>query len=105
MDKIAAKHDREYLLRSIIYPNADYAPGYETVLLTLSNGVSAAGMLAKEDAQRIELATPGVAERQIIEKANVVGRDRLPSPMPEGLAQLLTKRELRDIVAFLASQR
>ncbi len=105
MDKIASKHDREYLLRSIVYPNADYAPGYETVLLKLSDGSMAAGMLAREDSQKLELVTPGTTQRQVIAKEKVTGRDRLPSPMPEGLAQLLTKRELRDIVAFLASQR
>jgi quinoprotein glucose dehydrogenase len=105
MDKIASKHDREYLLRSIVFPNAEYAVGYETVLLKLSDNSMAAGMLAKEDDKQVELLTPGTTQRQRIPKHKITGRDRLPSPMPEGLAQLLTKRELRDIVAFLASQR
>jgi quinoprotein glucose dehydrogenase len=105
MDKIGATHDREYLLRSIVFPNAEYAPGYETVLLKLADGAVAAGMVAKEDATRIELVTPGTTQRQTIEKDKVAGRDRLPSPMPEGLPQLLSKRELRDLIAYLASQR
>jgi hypothetical protein len=65
----------------------------------------AAGMLSKEDDKQVELVTPGTTERQIVLKEKISARDRLPSPMPEGLAQLLTKREIRDIVAFLASQR
>ena len=105
MDKIASKHDREYLLRSIVFPNAEYAPGYETVLLKLADGTMAAGMLAKEDDKQVELVTPGTTERQMVLKTKIGERDRLPSLMPEGLAQLLTKREIRDIVAFLASQR
>jgi quinoprotein glucose dehydrogenase len=105
MDKIASKHDREYLLRSIVFPNADYAPGYETLLLKLADGGMAAGMVVKEDAKEIELLQPGTNQKQSVPKEKITGRDRLPSPMPEGLAQLLTKRELRDIVAFLASQR
>lgn len=105
MDKIASKHDREYLLRSIVFPNADYAPGYETLLLKLDDGSVAAGMLAKEDGKQLELLTPGTNQRQTISRDKIVGCDRLPSPMPEGLAQILTKRELRDLVAFLASQR
>jgi quinoprotein glucose dehydrogenase len=105
MDKIASMHDREYLLRSIVFPNADYAPGYETLLLKLADGSVSAGMLAKEDEKQMELVTPGTTQRQMIPKDKIVGRDRLPSPMPEGLAQILTKRELRDIVAFLASQK
>lgn len=105
MDKIGASHDREYLLRSIVFPNAEYAPGFETVLLKLADGSVAAGMVAKEDAAQIELVTPGTTQKQVVAKDKVTGRDRLPSPMPEGLPQLLSKRELRDIIAFLASQR
>ncbi len=105
MDKIASKHDREYLLRAIVFPNAEYAPGYETVLLKLADGSMAAGMLSKEDDKQLELLTPGTTQRQWIPKDKIAGRDRLPSPMPEGLSQMLTKREIRDIVAFLASQR
>ena len=105
MDKIGTRHDREYLLRSIVYPNADYAPGFETVLLKLADGTVAACMLTKENDEQVELTTLGTTQRQTIAKSKITGRDRLPSPMPEGLAQLLTKRELRDLVAFLASQR
>jgi hypothetical protein len=46
-----------------------------------------------------------VAQPQTIPVSKIVGRDKLPSLMPEGLAQMLSKRELRDIVAFLASQK
>jgi putative heme-binding domain-containing protein len=105
MDRIGRTRDREYLLRSIVMPNADYAQGFETFLLTLQDGGVVAGMLSKEDAKSVHVALPGVAERQVVEKARIVKRDRLPSPMPEGLGKLLTKRELRDIVAFLESQR
>lgn len=105
MDRIGTLHDREYLLRSIVAPNADYAPGFETFLFTLQDGGVVAGMLAKEDAKSVQVALPGVAERQVIDKERIVKRDRLPSPMPEGLGKLLTKRELRDVVAFLESQR
>jgi quinoprotein glucose dehydrogenase len=105
MDKIASKHDREYLLRAIVFPNAEYDHGYETVLLKLADGSMAAGMLSKEDDKQLELLTPGTTQRQWIPKDKIAGRDRLPSPMPEGLSQMLTKREIRDIVAFLASQR
>jgi quinoprotein glucose dehydrogenase len=105
MDKIGTKRDREYLLRSIVWPNADYAEGFETVLLKLSDGSVAAGMLTKEGPEGVVLSTIGVAQPQTIPSSKIVGRDKLPSLMPEGLAQMLSKRELRDIVAFLASQK
>ena len=105
MDKIASRRDREYLLRSIVSPNADYAEGYETVLLKLSDGSVAAGMLTKDGPENVVLTTVGVPEPQTIPKSRIIGRDKLPSMMPEGLAQMMSKRELRDIVAFLASQK
>jgi quinoprotein glucose dehydrogenase len=88
-----------------VTPNADYAEGFETVLLKLSDGSVAAGMLTKETAENVVLTTIGVPEPQTIPTSKIVGRDKLPSLMPEGLAQMLSKRELRDIVAFLASQK
>jgi quinoprotein glucose dehydrogenase len=105
MDKIGSKRDREYLLRSIVSPNADYAEGFETVLLKLSDGTAAAGMLTKEGPESVVLTSIGVPQPQTIPVSKIVGRDKLPSLMPEGLAQMLSKRELRDIVAFLASQK
>jgi quinoprotein glucose dehydrogenase len=105
MDKIGTKRDREYLLRAIVTPNADYAEGFETVLLKLSDGSVAAGMLTKEGPENVVLTTVGAPQPQTIPTSKIVGRDRLPSLMPEGLAQMLSKRELRDIVAFLASQK
>jgi putative heme-binding domain-containing protein len=74
-------------------------------LLKLSDGSVAAGMLTKEGPESVVLTTVGVAQSQTIPTSKIVGRDKLPSLMPEGLAQMLSKRELRDIVAFLASQK
>lgn len=105
MDRIGSKKDREYLLRSIVLPNAEYAQGFETFLFTLRDGGVVAGMLASEDARSVQVVLPGTTQRQSVDKDQIVKRDRLPSPMPDGLGKMLTKRELRDIVAFLESQR
>jgi quinoprotein glucose dehydrogenase len=105
MDKIASKRNREYLLRAIVAPSADYAEGYETVLLKLVDGAVAAGMLTKDGPESVVLTTVGVPKPETIPKNRIVSRDRLPSMMPEGLPQMMSKRELRDIVAFLASQK
>ncbi len=105
MDGIGARYSREYLLRAIVYPNADYAPGFENLLVTVKDGSLVAGMLESERAGKLVLTMLGTAQQQEIPLENVVKRDRLPSPMPEGLAALLTKRELRDVVEFLFRQK
>ncbi|MEK0444809.1 MAG: hypothetical protein RLZZ399_130 [Verrucomicrobiota bacterium] len=105
MAGIGSRASREYLLRAILYPNADYAPGFETVLLTLNSGSVVAGMLESETETKLVLTLPGTKQKQSVSKPEIVKRERLPSPMPEGLGQLLTKREIRDLVEFLARQK
>ena len=41
---------------------------------------------------------------EVIKKADIEGRATGLSPMPEGMGEILSKRELRDLVEFLAGQ-
>lgn len=58
-------------------------------------------MLKSEDARDVKLIT---AEGQpiVVAKAQIEERRRGKSAMPEDLVQKLTKREIRDLVEFLA---
>jgi quinoprotein glucose dehydrogenase len=99
---IADRKDRRYFLESILKPNAQIAPGFESVLLKLKGNMTVSGVLKKETSDLIVIADPNEGEQEI-EKAEVVDRAKGMSPMPEGLEKMLTKRELRDVVEFLAS--
>jgi quinoprotein glucose dehydrogenase len=59
------------------------------------------GVLKKETPDEIVLnsQTGSVTLR----KADVVSRKAALSPMPEGLGQILPKRDLRDIIEFLST--
>jgi quinoprotein glucose dehydrogenase len=98
---LAAKQNREYLLESIVDPNKQIAQGYETVVLTLTNGKAVSGILKAETPKEVKLMT---AEGQLITiaKDKIEDRSRGKSPMPEDTVKHLTKRELRDLVEFLA---
>jgi quinoprotein glucose dehydrogenase len=99
---IGGKQKRDYLLESIVEPNRQIAKGYETVVLTLLDGRSVSGILKMENAREVRLMT---AEGKLV----TVAKDRIDerqagkSAMPEDLVQKLTKRELRDLVEFLAN--
>jgi quinoprotein glucose dehydrogenase len=99
---IGQKKDRRYLLESIIKPNAQIAPGFDSVLLKLKGNVTVGGILKKETDKQIVLADPNEGEQEI-DKDDIVSRSKGLSAMPEGFDKLLTKRELRDLVQFLAS--
>ena len=98
---IGSKQKRDYLLESIVAPNKQIAKGFETLVLTLTNGKSVTGVLKSEDAREVRLMT---AEGQTI----VVAKDKIDervagkSAMPEDLTKNLTRREIRDLVEFLA---
>ncbi len=100
---LAAKYDRENLLRAVVDPNASIAPGFDNVLLTLTDGNLAAGILAGEDATSVVLKSLVDGQAEKIEKAKINERTAVPSAMPPGLGEVLGKRALRDLVEYLAT--
>jgi quinoprotein glucose dehydrogenase len=101
---IGSKYPREYLLESVIKPNAHIAPGFDTVVVTLKKGGVAVGTIAAETATTLTL-NPTEGAPVVIEKINITKRDTAPSSMPEIYGTILTKSEIRDVVEFLASQK
>ena len=101
--EVGKKMGREYVLRSIVDPNAVIAKGYDNVMVTLKNGEIVAGLLSAETADDIALKNPADAKLQRVKKANVKERASLPSAMPPGLGDILGKRALRDVVQYLST--
>ena len=102
LSNIAAQKDRAYLLESIILPNAQIAAGFQMMVVTMKNGDIQAGLLQRENDQEMVLQIPG-APPVTLKKSEVKSRDNAPSGMPPGMGDLLTKRDIRDLVEFVAS--
>lgn len=98
---ISKKFPRPYLLEALVDPNRQIAKGYETVVLTLTNGQVKSGILKTEDAKEVRLMN---ADGQIIvvPKADIDERSRGKSAMPDDLIKKMSRRELRDLIEFLA---
>ena len=98
---IGKKQTREYLLESIVDPNRQIAKGYESIVITLNNGLIKTGILKSEDAKEVRIMT---AEGQLlsIPKTEIDERARGQSAMPSDLIQKLSRTEVRDLVEFLA---
>jgi quinoprotein glucose dehydrogenase len=99
---LAARQNREYILESIVYPNKRIAPGFESLLLTMKNGVAYAGIVKAETESDIDIISPEDGPMKL-KKEEIRSRERGPSAMPEELRQVLSKRDLRDLVEFLAT--
>ncbi len=99
---IGATRPREYILESIVYPSAKIAPGFDTTIITRKSGAVIAGSMAGEDAGSVTLRdSDGVAV--VVPKADIASRETAPSSMPAVFGSILSKAELRDLVAFVAS--
>ncbi len=101
--EVGKKMGREYVLQSIVDPNAVIAKGYDNIMVTLKNGDIIAGLLSNETGDEIALKNPADAKLQRVKKADVKERMSLPSAMPPGMGEILTKRELRDVVQYLSA--
>ncbi len=92
---------REQLLEALVDPGARLAPGYGTVILTLKGGETVTGILMEERENELVLKT-SEAEPLHIELTRITERRNAPSSMP-AMGNILSTRELRDLVEFLAN--
>ncbi len=102
LSQIGKAKDSRYLLQSIVDPDAKIAENFETVVLLTEDGQVITGILRQENADTIELID-AEAKLQRIDTSEVVSRKKGKSAMPIDLLKNLTRRELRDLVAYLAS--
>ena len=70
------------------------------VLLAADDG-RVSGVLKKEDAHALQIVTADL-KNLVIPKEQIESRKRGPSAMPEDLLKHLSRRDLRDLVEFLA---
>nr|WP_228527561.1 HEAT repeat domain-containing protein [Pararhodonellum marinum] len=101
LNGIAAELSRQELLESLIAPSKRIAPGYGMVMLELQNGKNLNGILEKETADAL-LIKMGNQPDTLVHKKDISSQKMAASSMPD-MKPLLTKREIRDLVSFLAT--
>ncbi|MEO8061138.1 MAG: HEAT repeat domain-containing protein [Pseudomonadota bacterium] len=97
---IGKEKSASYLLESVIKPSAHIATGFDIVTLALTNGETETGSVASESATQIVLKHADGTTSNVDPK-QVKQRTVAPSSMPEIYGQVLTRTQLRDVVAFL----
>jgi putative heme-binding domain-containing protein len=98
---IGSRLTREQILQALIEPSARIAPGYGMISLKLTDGQEVTGTVIQETDSEIQLKT-SEAEPLRIATARIKSRENYPSSMPP-MGGLMSKREIRDVVEFLAS--
>jgi putative heme-binding domain-containing protein len=97
--------DRRFILESILQPSNEIAPHYQTWSIITADGRTRTGMLVNtyldeytyidEKGNRFEVLATDVADVRAAKN----------SIMPEGLLDVLTDQEIRDLVAYLVSRK
>jgi len=101
---LGEKKSREYLLESLVQPNKQIAAGFESVLLTMKGGAEFAGLVKSETDDELVLNSPEDG-LMTLKKSDIVERRRGLSAMPEEMVTFISKRELRDLIEFLATMK
>lgn len=99
---LASRQTREYVLESIVLPNKVITPGFETVSIRLRDGTIHAGLVKADTEQQLQLDIP---DKGIVtfDKSRIRQRKGGLSSMPDNIAQTLSKRDMRNLIEYLAT--
>ncbi|WP_020472696.1 DUF7133 domain-containing protein [Zavarzinella formosa] len=102
LNGLAKQQPRQYLLEAIVLPNKAIAKGFDSVALRMADGRTVSGVLKSDDGKEVKVMTPE-GKLITVKSEDVEDKKTTKSAMPEDIPTKLTKREIRDLVEFLAS--
>jgi putative heme-binding domain-containing protein len=105
LSRIGKIRSRAELLESIVVPGQTIAPEYRTYQIATQDGRTVIGFLIRDDADAIVARRTDLAEVRIPRNEVQNVAPATSSLMPEGLDELLTPQELKNLVEFLAAQQ
>ena len=79
------------------------AIGFKAATLTLKDGADVSGVITRETGDDLVLTDATSGKKRTIAIDDIVKRTTLPSPMPPHFGAALSKRELRDLIEYLAA--
>ncbi len=95
----------EHIYRKIIKPDSNIVSGYEDMLFKTKSGRFFTGLIHSEDALKVVLMDRLGAETIILKKEIAKRLPQSISNMPMNYAELLTEKQIQDLVAFLVTQK
>ncbi|MBN7816705.1 HEAT repeat domain-containing protein [Algoriphagus pacificus] len=101
LNGVANRISKTQLLEALIEPSKRLAPGFGFVQLKLNDGTAVNGTLMEEKADGIVVKEASKPEA-FIANSDIAERKNSPSSMPD-MKEILTKRQIRDLVSFLGT--
>ena len=100
-----SKFTKDYLIESILDPNAVVAQGFQTELITMKDKSIHLGFVTREEDGVVDLRNvAGLVTK--LKEAEIAKREhQKDSMMPTGLASTLTLEEFNHLIAYLVSMK
>jgi putative heme-binding domain-containing protein len=100
-----SKFTKDYLIESILDPNAVVAQGFQTEMITMKDKSAHLGFVTREEDGIVDVRNIAGIVTQL-KAADIAKRDhQSQSMMPPGLAATLTLDEFNDLIAYLGSMK
>ena len=100
---IASKYGKEGMLNAILHPSAGIAHEYASWILDTASHGLVTGILIEDTPERVVLRNEAADEIQLTPSDILERRQSKLSIMPDDLVSAMTKQELIDLIAFLAT--
>ena len=98
---VGKQYDRRAVLESIVDPNLKIAEGHGQIIVATDDGLTHIGVVKEETDTQLALMDKD-GNVTWLDADTIEGRKEGKSSMPEGLAELITRDELRDLVEYLS---
>ncbi len=100
---INKRQDINYVVRSIIDPDAYIVEGFQQTSLEMRDGRKLFGMIQEETGQSVKIFLP-TGERVVVDPGNILKReDARNSGMPASFAYTLSPQDVADVAAWIMS--
>ena len=101
LSKIGSIRAGRDLLESILYPSASIVQGYHPFTIDTDDDQSYAGIITRQTPEAVWIRGTDLVENRVDQKKIKSMRESSLSIMPQGLGDVLSQDELRDLLTFL----
>jgi putative heme-binding domain-containing protein len=105
LTSIGRVRNRRDLLEALVFPSSSIVRGYEPVSVEMEDGRVISGIISSESADEIVLSPDAQKTFHLARTSIVAIQPSNVSPMPNGLATLLSAQDMADLLAFLQSDQ
>jgi putative heme-binding domain-containing protein len=103
LDGIGSGQPLDFIIGAVLEPQREVKESFEAIEVTTKDGASHLGYRVSEDAKELLVRDLGAGRVVRIARADIAQRRQAGSVMPNGLVDRLSREELRDLFAYLAS--